>query len=268
MYLISARQSLTIVPINVTGKLWDTTNIFIIRMSNSKSLDPIPQSTAPNMNPGRSFQQSSLLGTIQQNQNQYQFPNHHVHLSRSDHHNPALHPDQNQYQYLHNRGLLVQNECHNIALAVTMLRLYNLNQQSGVSNFHTGMDGLQDRNHTVPFHLRHYQILRRDNDRRPDNTVGLQNEDIVNIITLIYLLFPAHFIIFYKRQFMITSLACGMLRGNCLEGSYKPSVLAMIELPLVARPQSVTLIFFAYVAMFRLSSQVNGRAVQWEKALP
>ena len=89
----------------------------------------------------------------------------------------------------------------------------------------------------------------------------------MNIITFIYQLFPTHFIILYKRKFMIMSFAPGIFRGNCFEGSYKPSVLAMIELPRVA-PQPVTLNFFAYVAMFRLCSQVNGRAVQWEKALP
>ena len=126
-------------------------------------------STAPNFDHGRFFQQS----TIQQNQNQYQFPNHPVHLLTRDPRNLALLPDQNQYQYLHNRGPLVQNDRQNIALSERMLPPYNLNQRTGVSNFHRGM---HDMNHTVPFQYPNYQNIGRDNDRRRGNNVGLQDE--------------------------------------------------------------------------------------------
>ena len=99
-------------------------------------------------------------------QNQYQFPNHPVHPLPRHPRNVAFHPYQNQYECLHNRGALVQNG----------LSLYNLNQRAGVPNFHTGTHGLQHMNHTVPFQYPNYQNIGRDNDLRPRNNVGFQDQ--------------------------------------------------------------------------------------------
>ena len=60
---------------------------------------------------------------------------------------------------------------------------------------------------------------------------------------LIIYLFPIHLFMFNKVLLVTMFFGWAMPNGNAFDRSYKPSVLATMELPLVA-PQPVTLNFF------------------------
>ena len=61
---------------------------------------------------------------------------------------------------------------------------------------------------------------------------------------IIIYLFPIYFFMLNKVLFITMFFGWAISNGKAFDGSYKPSVLATMELPLVA-PQPVTLNFLA-----------------------